>query len=169
MTGARLLLATCLLGLLASPVRADGGTVRVSQECGGYRVTVFTDPTPLRVGAADVSVLVQDRADGAPMREGDVALTWTPREAGAATVQVEATEAEATNKLLRAARVELPASGWWDVRVRVAGRHGVCEVPFAVEVAAPLPRWAELWGWIALPLVPIVLFVLHEATARRRA
>src|SRR5262249_156491 len=59
------LLSSCHL-ITVSPghARADGGTVRLSQRAGGYQVTVFTEPTPLRAGPVDVSVLVQDAATG---------------------------------------------------------------------------------------------------------
>ena len=40
--------------------------MRLSERAGGYRVTVFTDPTPLRAGPVDVSVFVQDADTGEP-------------------------------------------------------------------------------------------------------
>ena len=59
-----LLLATCLILHPASFLWADGGTVRLSEEQGRYRITVFTAPAPLRAGPVDVSVLVQEAATG---------------------------------------------------------------------------------------------------------
>ncbi len=48
----------------SSLARADGGAVRLRQRSGGYQIAVFTEPTPLRAGPVDVSVLVQDAETG---------------------------------------------------------------------------------------------------------
>jgi hypothetical protein len=58
--------ALCMLFVPPSGLRADGGAMRLSERAGGYRVTVFTDPTPLRAGPVDVSVFVQDADTGEP-------------------------------------------------------------------------------------------------------
>ena len=50
----------------SSFLRADGGTIRLSEQKGNYRITVFTAPTPLRAGPVDISVLVQEAATGEP-------------------------------------------------------------------------------------------------------
>src|SRR5262249_46030011 len=42
-----------LLLALAGGARGDGGVVRLAERVGGYRVTVFTEPTPLRAGPID--------------------------------------------------------------------------------------------------------------------
>ena len=60
----RLCLTILATFLLAAPARGDGGTVRISERAGPYRVTVFTSPSPLRAGPVDVSVLVQDGETG---------------------------------------------------------------------------------------------------------
>jgi hypothetical protein len=70
----------CLLGWLllaagTSAARADGGALRASRQCGDYRVSVFTSPTPLRAGPVDVSVLVQDAATGEVQHDLPVAVT----------------------------------------------------------------------------------------------
>ena len=41
------LLAPCILIVQPSDLHADGGTIRLSEQARGYRITVFTDPTPL--------------------------------------------------------------------------------------------------------------------------
>ena len=53
-----------LVGACGEAARGDGGTVRLSRCEGGYRITVFTAPTPFRAGPVDISVLVQDAATG---------------------------------------------------------------------------------------------------------
>jgi hypothetical protein len=44
-----------------------GGEVRLMEKAGPFVITVFSDPTPLRVGPVDLSVLVQDRDSGRPI------------------------------------------------------------------------------------------------------
>ena len=50
-----------------APARADGGTVRLSERQGEYRITVFTAPVPFRAGLVDISVLVQDAVSRTPI------------------------------------------------------------------------------------------------------
>jgi len=52
-----------VLGAWAPIIRADGGTLRLWERAGNYKVAVFTDPTPLRAGPVDVSVFVQDASN----------------------------------------------------------------------------------------------------------
>ena len=42
---------------------ADGGIVQFQKQAGPFFVTVFSAPVPLRVGAADLSVMVQKADD----------------------------------------------------------------------------------------------------------
>src|SRR5260370_24925363 len=61
------LLSPChLVTLSPCQARADGGTVRLSEQKGSYRITVFTAPTLVRAGPVDISVLVQDADTGQP-------------------------------------------------------------------------------------------------------
>src|SRR5262245_51794128 len=87
--------------------RADGGTVRLSQRAGGYRITVFTEPTPFRAGPVDVSVLVQDAATGDVVPGAQVTVWAAPSGRGGEAAEHPATTEAATNKLLRAALFEL--------------------------------------------------------------
>lgn len=151
----------CLLLLcLATAVSADGGFVRASERLGTYTVTVFTAPTPLRVGPADVSVLVQ-QPDGAVVL--DVPIAVTLRGAGA-EVRAEATRAQATNKLLHAALLEIPAAGAWTAEVRVDGTT----MSLAFDVAPAPARWQTYWPHLALPFVGLGLFILHQWLQLRR-
>jgi hypothetical protein len=166
--GALVLLA---VPLSAARARADGGTLRLSQQAGPYRVAVFTAPAPLRAGPVDVSVFVQDAATGAPLTDVAVGVTLTP--AGEdSPLSARASRRAATNKLFQAAEFDLPAAGAWRLEVEVEGSRGTARVACDVEAAGPLPRWRELWPWIAWPVVPVVLFAVREVLAwkaRRRA
>jgi hypothetical protein len=161
-------LALGLLLALAGGARGDGGTVRLAERVGGYRLTVFTEPTPLRAGPVDISVLVQDAATGRPLPTAEVLVVATPADGAGTEVSCPALPGAATNKLLHSAHFELSAAGRWRLEVRVAGPHGTANAAIPVEVAEPLPRWAEMWGWIALPIVPITMFVVFQLLTHRR-
>jgi hypothetical protein len=153
--------ALALLLAAAGVARGDGGTVRLSEQVGPYRVSVFTAPEPLRVGAADVSVFVQDSA-GAAVAEARVRITLTPPGGNGAVLSAEATQEAATNKLLRAATLDLPAAGAWRLAVEVEGPRGSGRCAVDIEVGPPLPGWVEWWPWVAWPAVPVLLFALHQ-------
>jgi hypothetical protein len=155
------------LVLVPPPLRGDGGTVCFRGRAGGYAVTAFSAPTPLCAGPVDVSVLVQDAESGQPLPNVQVVLDCTAD--GQPPVHVAATRAAATNKLMSAALFELPAAGRWQVGVAIDGDRGRAEAHFDLEVGEPPPPWAELWPWIAFPVVPVSFFILHQAFVRRPA
>src|SRR5438093_1281433 len=82
-----------------SSLRADGGTVRLSQRQGVYQITVFTAPNPFRSGPVDVSVLVQDAGTGQPVPEVRVTVRAAPRGRSGEALVSPATSEAATNKL----------------------------------------------------------------------
>src|SRR5262245_39241390 len=87
-----LLLSPChLVTLSPCHARADGGTVRLSRRAGGYRITVFTDPTPLRASPVDVGVLVQDAATGEAVPGAQVTVWAAPSGRGREAVEHPAT------------------------------------------------------------------------------
>jgi hypothetical protein len=163
-----LLLTLLLLACGSGNGRADGGTVRLAERVGSYQVTVFTSPQYLRAGPVDISVLVQEPATGAPIRDAVVRVEVSALGRSGPTITSLATYEAATNKLYQAAKFDLPESGQWEVRVQIDGVHGPAETSFPVDAAEPLPRWLDLWFWIALPVVPIVLFGANEILTRRR-
>jgi hypothetical protein len=156
-----------LVVLAARPARGDGGTLRLSERVGPYRISVFTSPEPLRAGPADVSVFVQDADSGSSLADAVVHLTLTPDGRQGAAVSCTATAEQAVNKLLRAASVDLPAAGPWRIDVDVEGPRGSAHCEVTVMVAEPLPRWRQMWPWFTWPAVPIVLFVLHQFRRQR--
>jgi hypothetical protein len=145
-----------------APACGDGGTVRLRERVGPYEVTVFTAPTPLRAGPIDISVFVQDAADGEPVPEATVSVKLSPRGRPGEMLFRTATTDAATNKLLRAALFELPAPGWWDVEVSIEERRGAARVQFALEAAAGGPRWLTLAPWLAWPALVVAFYCLHQ-------
>jgi hypothetical protein len=156
-----------LLGIGCPPAGADGGLLRLSAKKGGYQISVFTSPTPLRAGPVDISVLVQDSLTGEPMPGAQVALYMARR--GQRARVYRATQEAATNKLFRAVQFELPAPGHWEMEVQVEGPRGLAVMGGAVEAAKPLPRWREIWPWFGWPALVVALFVVHQVLESRKA
>ena len=162
------LLVGLVLGVGPSVAVADGGTVRYSGRQADRLVTVFTDPTPLRTGLVDVSVLVQDAKSGQALGDVPVVVSAEPIDHSQQPVAVTATAEAATNKLLRAARFDLPSPGGWHLEVDVDDSGRKATIDFDVEVAEGLPPWFELGLWIGWPLAAIGLFGVHQVLVHRR-
>jgi hypothetical protein len=152
--------------LLTSLALADGGVVRTSQQLGPWMITVFSSPTPFRVGPVDLSVLVQDAETSDTVFDVDVNLML--RHAAADAILVEATREAATNQLLRAALFDLPAPGTWQVDVSITSQEHAERLQFALDADPPLPRLMELWIWLSIPILALVFFVLHQWLVRSR-
>jgi hypothetical protein len=158
----------CLvLVLVSGRCRADGGVVRAIERDGALRISVFTSPNPLVAGPVDISVLVQDGATGVPVDQVQIEIAITPRSRMYGAVTLAATSEAATNKLFRACLVELEA-GSYDVLVTCDAGANRGEVRFALEVGAAPARLTTLWPWFTWPVVPVVLFGLHEFLARKK-
>ena len=129
-------------------------------------VTVFTAPTPLCVGPIDLSVLVQDSSTGRPLTNLPIAVQarWAPR--AEVEILAEATSEAATNKLLRAARLELSEPGMWHLEVSVRSVDRSQPIKFDIEVVRPPPPWLQMMPWIAWPILPIGLFAIHRFRLR---
>ncbi len=59
---------------------ADGGTVRLSEMQGPYRITALTSPNPFRSGPVEINVLVQDATTGDALPDANVRLSLAPRD-----------------------------------------------------------------------------------------
>ena len=157
-----LLLLSSLILHPSSFLRADGGTVRLSQREGNYRITILTSPTPLRTGPIDVSVLVQKAETSELVLDGQVTINATRRGHKGQTNSHLATTEEATNKLFRAANLELRQPGTWDFEVAIDGPLGNARAYFDAEAGQPLPRWLAVWPWFSWPALVIALFGVHQ-------
>lgn len=161
------LLAVLGCGLHVAPARADGGLVRASGEQDGLLVTLFTSPTPLRVGSADVSVLVQDAHTRDALLDAVVEVRLEPPGGGDALVTTRLDHASATNKLLQAATLALAEPGRFRL-VATARRGPASAVTGAeVEVAEQLPALLALWPLLALPPAVVGIFIVHQWLRRR--
>jgi cytochrome c oxidase assembly factor CtaG len=120
-------LAALAYGYLAPrTIDMDGDVVRLQENSGPFRISVFTAPDPLRAGRCDVSVLVQDRDSGDPIVDAPVSLSIVrPDAANDPSAQTRATVADSSVKLLESGTVTLPRKGAWSLRVTV--RRGTSE------------------------------------------
>ncbi len=159
--------------------RGDGGTLRLCEVAGPYRISAFTSPSPPRAGQLDVSVLVQDAATGAILPDVDVMVRVASADPSLAdqshaTRSIVATQHAAPNKLLRAAACQLPAAGEWRIEVlvhepRLANSTGETLAAFDVVAGEPLPAWWDMAPWIGWPLAVVGLFAVHQALAARHS
>ena len=143
---------------------ADGGAVVFSGESGPVRATLFVEPVPPRVGQFDLSLLLQDRASLEPIAAYGAILTLTSEAVEGDVEQIETVmeRGSATNALLQSALIETERAGRWQVTLvvdQVNGSAPEYSFSFPLEVA---PRRARFWDvaiWIALPLIPLLLFL----------
>lgn len=147
---------------------ADGGALRFSGRRGDRLISVFTSPTPLRAGLTDLSVLVQEVESGRAITDLSIDVHADHLDQTHVRVSAPATNDQATNKLMRAATLELTEPGRWRVDVFVQGLNRAQPIGFDLEVAEPTVPWLQTILWIAWPIVPIALFAIHEFRVRRR-
>ncbi len=153
-----LLLLTALTSLPA-PLRADGGTFQFRKQAGPFTVTLFSAPVPLRAGTADLSVLVQDQQESALI---DAAVTVRLSKENEQDIVARATTAQATNKMLDAAQIELPSAGAWQIEVHVTRGALAGSALGSINV---LPEEAPFFTYrfyFAVVPVGIALFVLNQ-------
>lgn len=139
------------------------------KQAGSLEITLFSSPTPVRAGVADLSVMVQNAADKSPVQNATVKLHLS-RTANGSIVDVfaPATHAKATNKLLYAANVNIPSAGMWQASVEVSAA-GVAETASGmISVLPPQAPAVNYWAYIALLPFVILLFIFNQWLKRRR-
>jgi hypothetical protein len=154
------------LCLATSILFADGGIVQFQKQAGPFLVTVFSAPVPLRVGPADLSVMVQKVDDRSKVLDCDVTLALSkPGDRG---IQARATRTQATNKLLYAAPVVFPLPGSWHLRADIKERGDTVRVNGELAVLPELPPLIAHWPYFALVPVAAALFGLNQWLKARR-
>ena len=167
LTGIGLSVTWLILGAEVSVASADGGAVRYSERHDNRLITVFTDPTPMRAGIVDVSVLIQDANSGKPLLDVPATVSAHPIHDRDGRISGAATTDAATNKLLRAAQLDFSESGPWRIEVAVDGFGQGSPIGFEVDVAEARPPWVQTSFWIGWPFAVIGLFVMHQFLVRR--
>jgi hypothetical protein len=156
--------------LLPRAATGDGGTIRVVEAAGPFVVGVFSAPEPLRVAPADLSVLVLERTGGRPVLDAAVALEVRPPDGSDAGPQrLDATHAQATNKLLYATPFLPAVPGEWTLHVTVTRGAASAAVHCTLPVAPDRVGLAGIWPYLAIPPLAIALYALRAwLSARRR-
>jgi hypothetical protein len=148
---------------------ADGGTLLLKQQAGPLTISVFGAPEPLRAGPADLSVMVQQTNDRSTILDATVKFHLIQSAAGdISEVFAPATHANAANKLLYAARVNLPKPGVWRLIAEVESKRGSAEVAGEINVLGPQPAIVTYWPYFAFVPLIIMLFVINQWLKRNR-
>jgi hypothetical protein len=153
---------SAFIAILPAVARADAGAVRASKRNETCQVTVFTDPTPLRAGPVDVSVLVLDAATGQPVLDRQIDIEFAPRGRSSDKIRLTTTSAAASNKLFQAAHFDLPQAGWWSFTVVVRRPADTMELHFELEAGDSPPPWRSLWLWFFWPFFVVALFAMSR-------
>lgn len=157
------LLASLILVAVAS---GDGGELRLRERAGEVVLSVWTAPAPLRVGAAEVFVVVEPSGERTPEPARIEVELWSGGEriAAADAVPSEAS-GRAGGRATYVAVMALREAGEAELRIRRAAAAVPSDHRVAVAVEPPLSPLREHGIALGLPFVAIALFALAE---RRR-
>ena len=160
--------AACLL-LAAGVLLGDGGTVQFRKQVGSLIITVFSTPVPLRVGKADLSVMVQNASDQSTVLDATVQVQLQKSEEGKIVeIVAPATHARATNKLLYAAEVTVPSAGRWRMDARVSVKDSDVDASGDIEILPPQPPLAAHWPYFMLVPLIVILFAVNQWLKSKR-
>lgn len=159
---------TVLMSVVLAPLvaQADGGTVCLRETSGPFLVTVFVSPYPLRLGPADISVLVQDQRTGEVVLDPVIKLAIHPVLAKGSHLLTQASSELATNRLLQAARLDFSDPGGWVLNVSVSRGREEAVLSTTLQVAPGTNRIAVVWPFLLFPPLAIGLFAIHQALKR---
>jgi hypothetical protein len=146
---------------------ADGGTLQFRKQAGPFIVTVFSSPVPLRAGAADISVMVQDAHDNSPVLDASVSIQLS--QAQEPKIDAKATRSQATNKLLYASSVEFPRPGRWLLRIGVFREGASGEASGEISVLPEQVPLIAYWVYFAIVPLGVVLFALNQWLKKKRS
>jgi hypothetical protein len=178
-----LIRAFVLLVLVAKTAFADGGAIRLQTDTGAFHVTVFTQPPILAAGPVDITVLIQNRKDLAPIMDAAVTFDLIPLEpngekswmppccsvsASPALSGIPARLNHGENRLLYGAVVQIPHSGNWKLKIDLRRASEASAVETVMNVAPPLPPPLAYWHLFALPGVCAGAFAIHRIALRAR-
>ncbi|HTW79744.1 MAG TPA: hypothetical protein VME23_09405 [Terracidiphilus sp.] len=162
------LLLTFVAVLAPARLFADGGTVQLRKEAGALLITVFTSPSPLSAGTADISLLLQNRNGLKPVLDANVSMRLRP-DASDTEIQARPTRQQAQNKLLYAAPVTFSKSGKWRLALTIFRNGERTDATGTIDVAPAPQKALSYWSYIAFPPLMIALFVVREQLISRKA
>ncbi len=161
-------LAVCLMLILgATAARADGGAMLLHQDAGAFTITLFAAPQPLHVGAADLSVMVQDRSNGEILLDPVIDLTVAPQAGGGTVHTVRLSRSHTGNRLLQASTVYFSTAGKWRLTLAVRRDSDTAQLGTECTVERDHSRAGLVWFYLLLPVGIILLFVIHQVLQLR--
>ncbi len=156
------LAAVLMLGMWATAALADGGTILLHQDAGAFTITLFAAPQPLRAGAADFSVMVQDRGSGEVLLDPVIDLTFAPEGASPPQQTVRLAKGLASNRLLQACTVHFSSAGKWRLTLLVRRGNDEARLSTVCFVEPDHSRSTLVWFYVLLPVAVILLFAIHQ-------
>lgn len=161
------LAAVLVLSVWAATARADGGAMLLHQDAGVFTITLFATPQPLRTGAADLSVMVQDRTSGEVLLDPTIDLTIAPEAASTSQPTIRLAKGQASNRLLQAGTVHFSSSGRWRLTLLVRRGSDVVQLGTDCSVEPDHSRSTLIWFYVLLPVGIILLFATHQVLKLR--
>lgn len=146
---------------------ADELMLRSRQQAGDLQLLVYTSGEHLLVGENDISVLVQD-ASGLPLLDAQVEVSATRQDAASGATELRAREADADNKLLKFAVLDLPAAGAWLLHVDVKHDLQSASVTFPTQAVVHIPGLDDWWPYFLFPTIGLLLLATYSRRAHRR-
>jgi hypothetical protein len=156
------LAAVLVLGVSTTAARGDGGTMLFHQDDGPFTITLFAAPQPLQVGAADLSVMVQDRSSGEVLLDPVTYLSLAPEAERASRQTIRLERGQASNRLLQAATVHFSRAGKWRLTLLVRRGSDVASLSTECVIEKGSSRALLVWFYVLLPAGIILLFVVHQ-------
>ena len=157
--------------LTASPLlRADGGAVVLQKRSGPFMITLFSDPSPVRVGRVDLSVMCQKADDNSPVLDATVLLHLRRPGNGSEIVEftLPAKHDKASNKLLYAAAVDLPSPGTWRVIVDIRQKETEASLMGSLTVLEKQAAIVTYWPFFVIVPLAALLFAINRRRRRGR-
>ncbi|CAN5820091.1 hypothetical protein BH10CHL1_BH10CHL1_37580 [soil metagenome] len=99
---------------------------------GPYRLFVWTQPEPLRVGDAHISILVTQANQ--PVNDAHVQVQFTPIDQVGQSIVVTATAQDFLSNIYYEADVQLPSTGNWRATINIEGAVGNGSIEFESAV-----------------------------------
>jgi hypothetical protein len=165
----------CFIAFLTADrsVEANGGTLRLAHgPAGPFALTVYTSPTPLHVGLADVSVAVERVDTGDLEPSARVIVHAAPLDPPGAGAAYEASHERATDPGFYAADVPLSTPGRWrlEILVLTVAEDGATSIDVDVS-PAPLagnPWIARAAGALLLAALATIGLAWRRLWSQRR-
>jgi len=157
---ALILVIACLINFpLVGQAHSNGPPRLADAAAGPYRVFVWTQPEPLRVGDVHISILVTQANQ--PVNNAKVQVQFAPSGQAGQVIVVAATAQDFLSNIQYEADVQLPSSGDWRATITIDGVVGKGSIEFEnVVLAKRTFNWPIVGGAAALLVLLVSLMGL---------